>query len=68
MTRLGAEPDGATPLDDDDLDGLIPDHVSTRSELNQAEFENLLAALPWAQRHAADAGDLQPLLRFATAR
>ena len=52
MTRLGAEPDGATPLDDDDLDGLIPDHVSTRSELNQAEFENLLAALPWAQRHA----------------
>lgn len=47
------EPDGATPLDHDDAEGLIPQHVATRAELNQAEFENLLASLPWARSLAA---------------
>lgn len=56
MTRLGAEPEGATPLDDDDIDGLIPDHITSRRELNEAEFENLLAALPRARRAAVRGG------------
>lgn len=43
------EPDGSTPLDGDDLEGLIPKHLGTRSDLNEAEFENLLASLPWAR-------------------
>lgn len=33
MTALGPEPHGATPLDDEDLEGLIPEHVTNRGEL-----------------------------------
>jgi len=64
VTALGPEPHGATPLDDEDLDGLIPDHVTNRGELNQAEFENLLAALPWAERQA-DRTDPVGLLTYS---
>lgn len=42
---LRAEPPGATPLDADDLAGLIPRHISTRAELNAWEQENVLHAL-----------------------
>lgn len=44
-TSLGATPPGATPLDVDDLDGLIPVHITTREELNAWEQENILEAL-----------------------
>lgn len=49
---IGPEPSGATPIDDDDLAGLIPDFVATRADLNQVEFENITKALPWAYRRA----------------
>jgi Fic-DOC domain mobile mystery protein B len=49
---IGPEPSGATPLEEEDLEGLIPDFVATRADLNQVEFENIVAALPWAQRQA----------------
>jgi Fic-DOC domain mobile mystery protein B len=64
VTALGPEPDGATPLDDEDLEGLIPEHVTNRGELNQAEFENLLAALPLAERQA-DRADPVGLLTYS---
>ncbi len=38
------EPSGATPLEPDDLEGLIPDHITTREELNEAEFANISEA------------------------
>lgn len=38
---------GATPLDPDEAEGLIPTHVSTREELNRLEQENIVAALQW---------------------
>jgi Fic-DOC domain mobile mystery protein B len=41
---LGPEPAGATPLTPDDLEGLRPKHVSTRSELDEWEAQNILAA------------------------
>jgi Fic-DOC domain mobile mystery protein B len=53
---IGAEPSGATPLEEEDLEGLIPDFVATRADLNQVEFENITKALPWAQRHARSLG------------
>lgn len=37
-------PPGATPLDPEDLKGLIPRHITTRSELNDAEFMNITSA------------------------
>ncbi len=44
------EPDapGATPLTLDDLNGLIPNWVTTRAELNEVEQTNIEAATRWA--------------------
>jgi Fic-DOC domain mobile mystery protein B len=37
-------PPGATPLDAEDLEGLIPRYITTRRELNDAEFKNISEA------------------------
>jgi len=37
-------PQGATPLTQDDFESLIPKHITTRSELNDAEFINITKA------------------------
>jgi Fic-DOC domain mobile mystery protein B len=39
--------DAATPLDQDEADDLIPDHITTRQELNEWEQNNIAAALSW---------------------
>ena len=41
-------PPGATPLDPNELGGLIPNYISTQTELNQLERENILEAATWA--------------------
>lgn len=43
-------PPGATPLDPDEAEGPIPDHIITRSELDRWEHENILRALDWIDR------------------
>jgi Fic-DOC domain mobile mystery protein B len=53
---IGPEPSGATPIEDEDLEGLIPGFVATRADLNQVEFENITKALAWAQRQAHSRG------------
>ena len=54
MGRLqGKDPTGATPLDEKDLDGLIPTHVATRADLNLVEQVNIEAATFWAFRGRA---------------
>jgi Fic-DOC domain mobile mystery protein B len=47
------EPDGATPLDPDEADGLRLTHITTRGELNRWEQENIAAGEAWAfgRRH-----------------
>lgn len=40
-------PPGATPLDPDEADGLIPEHVSTRGELNAWEQVNISKGIDW---------------------
>lgn len=47
-TDLMVEPEGATPLGPDEMDGLIPTWVSNRDELNAVEQENILQAMHWA--------------------
>ena len=42
-----ALPYGATPLDAKELGGLIPTHLSTRSQLNEWERQNIESALIW---------------------
>ena len=41
-------PPGATPLDPNEVDGLIPDYITTQAELNALERENILEAINWA--------------------
>lgn len=40
-------PSGATPLDPDEIDGLIPLHITTLGQLNEWEAENILEAENW---------------------
>lgn len=40
--------DGATPLDYDELNGLLPTHITTRSELDFLEMENINQAILWS--------------------
>lgn len=41
-------PAGATPLDPNEMDGLIPDYITTQGELNELERANILEATAWA--------------------
>ena len=40
--------DGATPLDYDELKGLLPTHITTRGELDFLEMENINQAIIWS--------------------
>lgn len=41
-------PAGATPLDPDEIAGLIPSHISNQGQLNAWEFQNVLRGDTWA--------------------
>ena len=56
LRAIGPEPDGATPLDETELVGLIPGFVATRADLNVVEFENIAKAMPWAVDQARRGG------------
>ena len=44
-------PQGATPLDPNQIEGLIPTHITTRSELDRWEQDNINEALAWLDSH-----------------
>src|ERR1700720_4371536 len=48
MTKPFEADDNATPLTQDERNGLIPPHVTLRSELNELEQQNILEADRWA--------------------
>jgi Fic-DOC domain mobile mystery protein B len=51
----GVAGDANTPLDEEEYDGLIPTHLSTRGELNQWEALNIAQAQKWlSQRRPGD--------------
>jgi len=50
VTPFEGQPDGATPLTTEDVEGLKPSWVSSQAELNQAEAENILRGRLWASR------------------
>jgi fido (protein-threonine AMPylation protein) len=56
VRRIGPDRSGATPIEDDDLEGLIPEWVATRADLNQVKFENIANYLPTALRQARSGG------------
>lgn len=56
MTRRRSRPAAAhethaTPLDPDELEGLVPTHLQTQEELNQWEAANIDEAERWASRN-----------------
>lgn len=47
-------PSASTPLDLDEINGLIPKHIETQAELNEWEQSNILEAAHWLRaRHPA---------------
>ena len=44
------EPDGATPVDPDEAEELLPAHIHSRAELNLWEQANILEGARWAMR------------------
>ncbi|MEQ8328158.1 mobile mystery protein B [Parvibaculum sp.] len=50
MTSGAEEPDGATPLDPDEREGLRFRHIATRGELNELEQANIQSGLLWLGR------------------
>ena len=46
--------DGATPLEFDEIKGLIPTHITTKGELDALELENIARASAWMQTIKAD--------------
>ncbi len=48
MNGLFDADNAATPLTHDEMDGLIPTHVTLRSELNQLEQKGIVTAEQWA--------------------
>lgn len=50
MTDLFGNPEGATPLDPDERNGLRLSWVSTLGDLNKAEQTNIEAAMAWVRR------------------
>ena len=57
--KFGPEPEGATPLSEEDFLGLKPKWVATRGDLNQAEAQNILRA---AEKHFNASHQLSSLL------
>lgn len=48
MALTIAHPPGATPLNPDELGGLIPTHLTTQEQLNEWEQKNILEGERWA--------------------
>lgn len=48
MSDLFEDPENATPLTPEEKQELIPAHITYRSELNEAEQENIVRAEEWA--------------------
>lgn len=48
MSDLFEQPDNATPLTPEEMRDLIPTYIAYRSELNEAEQENITRAQDWA--------------------
>ena len=55
MSKFKIEyPSGATPIDLDEIKDLIPDYVSTMSEVNQVEQTNIADAFVWVGKQDSE--------------
>ncbi|MDR3307711.1 MAG: mobile mystery protein B [Coriobacteriales bacterium] len=63
MIEQFTTPYGATPLTDEDIEGLIPNYVTTRGDLNLIEAENILKAKILFNNHPQRYMDVEYLLQ-----
>jgi Fic-DOC domain mobile mystery protein B len=55
MTAMADGPEGATPLDPDEMEGLRFRHITTRGQLDELEQVNIESGLIWlGRRHKKD--------------
>lgn len=54
--------EGNTPLTPEERDALIPSWITTRADLNRAEFENIAKAQSWAAARRRDILDFATLI------
>lgn len=54
MTVVMEYPEGATPLDPDEMEGLRFKHITTRGELDELEQVNIESGLIWLSRQRQD--------------
>ena len=50
MTDIFQEPDNSTPLDPGEREGLLQSWITSRSDLNEAEQDNIVKGAVWARR------------------
>ena len=50
MREIVGEPDGATPLDPDEMEGLLFSHIQTRGQLDELEQINIQSGMKWLNR------------------
>jgi fido (protein-threonine AMPylation protein) len=55
-------PAGATPLDPNEVDGLLPMHISLQAELNEWEQANILDAERWLSRRHFQVADVLEMI------
>ena len=51
MGPMKKHTEGQTPLDEDEKEGLLPETISTRGELDEFEQENIQQAIEWTLTH-----------------
>jgi Fic-DOC domain mobile mystery protein B len=44
-------PEGASPIDTNEIEGLLLTHITTRAELDRWEQDNINEALAWVEQH-----------------
>jgi Fic-DOC domain mobile mystery protein B len=50
MNKIINEPEGATPLDPDEMEGLRYSHITTRGELDELEQANIVEGMQWLKK------------------
>jgi len=50
MSNMSDEPEGATPLEPDEMEGIRYNHITTRFELDELEQYNIVEGMQWLKK------------------
>ncbi len=63
MTGPFHDPDGATPMTPEELEGIRHPHVTTRGQLDELEQANVQQGLQWLRRQKSDELLTEPFVK-----